>query len=123
MSPGRSRNPENQGFRVDRLQSLRLSQFRHQSPKGAPGAPKMEAKAASGPPWGGEISPKNSPGDLPEDTDEFVSAPGALQERFRGLLRRTPNFNHSKPPPRGPALTKGANWKRQLLTRTYVDMG
>ena len=68
----------------------------------------MEPKAASGPPWRGEISPKNSSGGLLEVTDEFFSAPEALQERFWDLLRRTTKIDGFRPPPRGAARANPA---------------
>ena len=80
----------------------------------------MEPKAASGPPWRGEISSKNSSGGLLQVTDEFFSAPEALQERFWDLLRRTSKIEAFRPPPRAAAGTSPANSRRQLLPRRYV---
>ena len=57
----------------------------------------MEPKAASGHPWRGEISPKNSTGGPPEVTNEFFGGPEGLLERFWGLLRRAPNLTIVQP--------------------------
>ena len=48
----------------------------------SPGNPQMEPKAASGPPWRGEIWPKNSSGRLLEVTDEFFRLPKPSKSDF-----------------------------------------
>ena len=82
MNPGRLPEPSKSRFSCGLFANFEI--FAFSTPIGIRRATMSSRALQNGAQSGlrAEISPKNSSGGLPEDTNEFVSTPGDLQERF-----------------------------------------